>query len=71
MDDLFKQVVDKVEGLYTHWFLGHLGQNWSDACAENLKKYGHILEVPQQTDFYIQKVRPNENRVFVIISDAL
>lgn len=71
LDDLFKQVVDKVEGLYTHWFLGHLGQNWSDACAENLKKYGHILEVPQQTDFYIQKVRPNENRVFVIISDAL
>ena len=21
LDDLFKQVVDKVEGLYTHWFL--------------------------------------------------
>ena len=70
LDDLFKQVVDKVEGLYTHWFLGQLGQNWSDACAENLEKYGHILEVLQQADFYVQKVRPSENRVFVIVSDA-
>ena len=70
LDDLFKQVADKVEGLYTHWFLGQLGQNWSDACAENLEKYGHILEVPQQTDFYAHKVRPSENRVFVIVSDA-
>ena len=70
LDDLFKQVVDKVEGLYTHWFLGQLGQNWSDACAENLEKYGHILEVLQQADFYAQKVRPSENRVFVIVSDA-
>lgn len=71
LDDLFKQVADKVEGLYTHWFLGQLGQNWSDACAETLEKHGHILEVPQQTDFYAQKVRPSENRIFVIISDGL
>ena len=71
LDDLFKQVADKVEGLYTHWFLGQLGQNWSDSCAENLEKYGRILEVPQQTDFYAQKVRSSENRIFVIISDGL
>ena len=71
LDDLFKQVADKVEGVYTHWFLGQLGQNWSDSCAENLEKYGRILEVPQQTDFYAQKVRPSENRIFVIISDGL
>lgn len=70
LDDLFKQVVDKVEGLYTHWFLGQLGQNWSDACAENLERHGYILEVPQQTDFYAQKVQSSENRVFVIVSDA-
>lgn len=70
LDDLFKQVADKVEGLYTHWFLGQLGQNWSDACAESLEKYGCIPEVPQQTDFYAQKVQSSENRVFVIVSDA-
>lgn len=71
LDDLFKQVTDKVEGLYTHWFLGELGSNWSDACAEELAKYGRIMEVPQQEDFYNQKVKGEDNRVFVIISDAL
>ena len=70
LDDLFKHVTEKVEGLYSHWFLGQLGQNWSDAAAEDLEKYGRILEVPQQEDFYRQKVATNDNRVFVIISDA-
>lgn len=70
LDDLFKHVVEKVEGLYSHWFLGQLGQNWSDAAAENLEQYGRILEVPQQVDFYRTKVKTNDNRVFVIISDA-
>jgi uncharacterized protein (TIGR02687 family) len=71
LDDQIKQVADKVEGLYAHWFLGSLGQNWSDACAEDLAENGRILEVSQQTSFYSSKVRPCENRVFVIISDAL
>lgn len=71
LDDLFKQVTDKVEGLYTHWFLGELGKNWSDACADDLARYGRILEVPQQEDFYDQKVKGKSDRVFVIISDAL
>lgn len=70
LDDLFKQVTDKVEGLYTHWFLGELGNNWSDACADELAQYGRILEVPQQVNFYNQKVKNEDNRVFVIISDA-
>ena len=71
LDDLFKQVTDKVEGLYTHWFLSELGNNWSDACAEDLAKYGRIMEVPQQVDFYSHKVKGAENRVYVVISDAL
>lgn len=70
-DDLFKQVTEKVEGLYLHWFLRQLGQNWSEACSDNLAQYGRILEVPQQTDFYSSKVQGSDNRVFVIISDAL
>lgn len=70
LDDLFKQVVEKVEGLYSHWFLGQLGQNWTDAASENLEQYGRVLEVPQQVDFYQSKVAGNGNRVFVIISDA-
>ena len=69
LDDLFKQVTDKVEGLYTHWFLGELGNNWADACADELAQYGRVLEVPQQVDFYGQ-IKDEDNRVFVIISDA-
>ncbi len=71
LDDLFKQVTEMVEGLYTHWFLGELGNNWSDACAEELNEFGHILEIPQQVDFYRKNVENEDNRVFVIISDAL
>lgn len=72
LDDLFKRVADQVEGLYSHWFLGELGNNWSDICAEELATYGHILEVPLQTDFYRRTVVPatKNGRVFVIISDA-
>lgn len=71
LDDLFKHVVDKVEGLYKHWFLGQLGGKWSDICAEELDKYGKILEVPHQTAFYPSKIKDAGSRVFVIISDAM
>ena len=71
LDDLFKHVVDKVEGLYSHWFLGELGSNWSDVCADELAQYGKILEIPQQTDFYRSRIKNADSRVFVIISDAM
>lgn len=70
LDDLFKQVVDKVEGLYTHWFLGQLAQNWSNVCAEALENHGCIPEIPQQVNFYRDKVRGSDSRIFVIVSDA-
>ena len=71
LDDLFKHVVDKVEGLYTHWFLGELGNNWSDVCADELATYGKVLEVPQQEDFYRSRIQTSDTKVFVIISDAM
>lgn len=71
LDDLFKHVTEKVEGLYTQWFLGQLGSNWSIVCADNLEKFGRILEIPHQTDFYHDRVKIAESRVFVVISDAL
>ena len=71
LDDLFKHVVDQVEGLYSHWFLGELGNNWSDICADELEEYGKILEIPQQDDFYRSRVKNADSRVFVIISDAM
>ena len=71
LHDLFSHVMEKVEGLYTNWFLGQLGGNWASVCAEELAQYGKILEIPQQTDFYRSKVKNSDSRVFVIISDAL
>lgn len=71
LDDLFKHVVDKVEGLYSYWFLGGLGKNWSDVCADEMAEHGRVLEIPQQSDFYNEHIRPADNRVFVIISDAM
>ena len=71
LHDLFSHVMEKAEGLYKNWFLGQLGENWSKVCAEEMERYGKILEVPQQTDFYKSKVKDADNRVFVIISDAL
>ena len=71
LDDLFKHVVDKVEGLYKNWFLRELGNNWSDVSADELKNYGKILEIPQQEEFYRSHIETSENKVFVIISDAM
>lgn len=71
LHDLFNHVMEKVEGLYTNWFLGQLGNNWSDACADDLKEHGHILEVSQQTDFYKSYLQNANKKTFVIISDAL
>ncbi|MDK2961394.1 MAG: hypothetical protein PWP20_520 [Eubacteriaceae bacterium] len=70
LQDLFNHVMEKVEGLYSNWFLGQLGNNWTDACAEELRDYGRILEIPQQADFYKSKVASSDTRIFVVISDA-
>ncbi len=70
LDDLYKHVTEVVEGLYKNWFLGQLGNNWSDACADNLEKYGYIMDIPKQRDFYRTKIASANNKVVVIISDA-
>ena len=71
LDDLFKQLVDKVEGLYSVWFLGGLAGNWTNAAGDELALQGHITDVPWQERFYANYVRPSDNKVYVIISDAL
>lgn len=71
LQDLFSLVKDYAEGLYKNWFLGQLGNNWSDACADDLREYGYIMEIPKQEDFYKNKVANSNNRIIVIISDAL
>jgi len=71
LDDTFKSTIPIVEGLYTNWFLGELGSNWSSISADELQKYGMIPEIPQQLNFYNHKIKNADARYFVIISDAL
>lgn len=71
LDDLFKHVTDKVEGLYNNWFLGQLGSNWSSVCEDELRSTGRITDVLYQEDFYRNKVQKADTKIFVIISDAL
>ena len=71
LSDLFASVMEKVEGLYTTWFLGELGKNWSGASSDELTEYGRIMGIPQQTDFYRMRIASSDNRVYVIISDAM
>ena len=71
LSDLFSHVMETVEGLYTNWFLGNLGSNWTNACAEELRQFGHIAQVREQTDFYRRMVSASDSKVYVIISDAM
>lgn len=71
LDDLFKQLVDKAEGLYSVWFLGGLAGNWTNAVCDDLALHGRITDVPTQERFYSTYVKPADSRVYVIISDAL
>ena len=71
LDDAFKNIVSTVEGLYTNWFLGELGANWSNICEDDLAEHGRIPEIPWQYDFFNDKIMSSDSRCFVIISDAL
>ena len=71
LNDLFAKVAEQVEGIYVHWFLVGLGENWTQVVENDLRNYGKILEVPCQTDFYASTVRSSDSKVVVIISDAL
>lgn len=71
LEDLYKHVTEVVEGLYNNWYLGQLGSNWSNVCGEELKNNGRISGILNQQDFYNEKVKKTDTKVFVIISDAL
>lgn len=71
LDDLWNGVKDKAEGIYVNWFLNELSDNWSKVSGANFKDYGKILDIPAQVDFYKNWVKPEKNRVIVIISDAM
>ncbi|MBP3871946.1 MAG: BREX-1 system phosphatase PglZ type A [Faecalicoccus sp.] len=71
LDDDLKNVASEIEKLYKNWYLSNLSQNWTNVAENELKTTGSIFRVPQQTDFYNKYIRPEDNKVYVIISDAM
>lgn len=71
LQDLFTEVCNKVERLYSNWFLDRLGQNWFEEAASELEEKGYIEGIDRQEQFYDRKVKNADNKVYVIISDAL
>lgn len=73
LDDIFKTAADKLEGIYKNDYLSKLGSKWSDLIEEDVKSDMRLTGLPQQYDFYKQKVQPivtGGSRAYVIISDA-
>lgn len=70
LQDSLKKVADVVEKLYKNWFLGQLSENWTNICESDLIEYGYIMDIPRQEKFYDSYIEHDDNRVFVIISDA-
>lgn len=65
---------ERVENTYVNWYLDELSIKWSNSIESELKEDWRISGVSQQKDFYDLYVKPyvaKEERVFVIISDAL
>lgn len=71
LDDNFRVLVENAERLYKVAYLDKLAENWTNLIEEDLKDTGKIQGIPQQTDFYQREVASSDNKIFVIISDAL
>ncbi len=70
LNDLMSGVKDAAENIYKNWFLGKLGDCWTNAVADDLRDCGYVPDVPKQEDFYRDYVKSADNRIFVIVSDA-
>jgi uncharacterized protein (TIGR02687 family) len=72
--DLFERIAEKIENTYTHWYLNELSIKWSAAVQEEMLEDYSLAGIKQQSNFYQDFVSPfirNDERIFVIISDAL
>ncbi len=71
LNDSFLQLAELVENVYSNWYLAELGEAWYVAAGEELASSGAIAGVDRQFFFYDNHVAPEQNRVWVIISDAM
>lgn len=64
----FDRLFEKIEGEYTNWYLEELSNKWSSEL--NNTAYDDLV-IFKQWDFYRNKVAKSNDKVAVIISDAL
>ncbi len=72
--DPFTKLAERVENTYTNWYLNELSVKWSAAVQEEMQDNYLLAGINHQNYFYRDFVSPfikNEERVFLIISDAL
>ena len=72
--EIFISLCEKVENTYSNWYLDELSIKWAMAVEDELTSDWNIKGLMHQQDFYnnyiLNHLRKDE-RVFVIISDAL
>ena len=74
MEDLYKTTAEYVEKLYKNIYLKSLNSQWTNLIREDLAFDFELNGLAHQSEFYSRFVKPitdNDNRVYVIISDAL
>lgn len=69
LEDSLKAAADAAERLYKNGYLTELNDTWTRLLAENGKDV--LTGVARQQNFYKKNVASTDNRVYVIISDAL
>lgn len=72
--DILYSLMEKVEDIYTNWYLDELAVKWSSSLKEDLESTWNIGGLISQRMFYSNFVEPHlvkNEKVFVIISDAL
>jgi uncharacterized protein (TIGR02687 family) len=70
----FYKLMEVVENTYTNWYLEELSIKWSRLVEDELKDDIRISGLTKQQEFYETYIAPHmrkDDRVFVIISDAL
>ncbi len=71
---MFEKIAERIENTYTHWYLNELSIKWSSAVQSEMLKDYSLVGIGQQKDFYrdfVSSFVKNDERVFIIISDAL
>lgn len=72
--DFLHQVSERVEDLYTNWFLRKLMDRWTTIVETELAGRWRIDDVPSQRQFFedmVLRTAGDRNKVFVLISDGL